>query len=903
MDNALKLRVMFDMIDNCTRPLKTILNSTKGLAQSLKHTRAELAELGKQHEAVASFRQMRTGLAATASKLNQARARAQSLAASLHAFGPPSRQMIADFEAAKRAAARLSGEHAKQSARVRELRGELASTGIHTRNLAQHERALRANIASTTAAMQSQTRQLEAIAEREKRLGAARGKMHALQSAAGGMAIGGYAARATGAPMLGGLRQALNETKSVQTERARITALGLGEQATQDAEQYVRSMKMMGVSTAENMTLMRDALSIFADEHHAQMALPTLAKMKFASEAMFGAEDAHANEEQFMNMLKVIELRGGTKDQAAFEREANYVQKVLSATGGRVGGDEWRNVIQRGGVAAKQMRQDAFYYQLEPLIQEMGGDSVGQALMSGYQNLIEGRTTVRASRKLMSLGLLDQHKVEYDPLGRVKKFSDGALLNSQQFKASPFEWLEQTLLPALEKKGITEEKQVLSVIGSIFTNRTAANLYSTMYLQRAQIHKSAKLSQGAYGIEDMHQLAQAQTSGKELDAYAKLRDLKNEIGERVAPMYNAALDKTRELADKLLKTIQAHPEATKVIVAFAAGLAALLAVVGTFTIALAGVLGPLAVVRFSLTTLGIQGGVLRTVFGALASLLRSALVQGVAVASRAFALLGRAVMVLGRVALAHPLLAFISLLATAALYVWQNWETLGPKFAALWQTIKGAFGAAFDWIQSKWDATLEWVKSKLGGMGAWFGDIGTRLSEIGAHLIDGLVGGITGRLNKVREAIAGVATSTIDWFKDKLGIQSPSRVFATLGGFVSEGAALGMQGQQQHVAKAALSLATTAVTSFGTPALSVDAALAGPVAPLVSPTVPIDSRPPLAVAPAAHAPASPQPASPVTINIYAQPGQDAQAIARAVEAALERRERAKQARAGSRLSD
>ncbi|WP_337690659.1 hypothetical protein [Mycetohabitans sp. B46] len=177
------------------------------------------------------------------------------------------------------------------------------------------------------------------------------------------------------------------------------------------------------------------------------------------------------------------------------------------------------------------------------------------------------------------------------------------------------------------------------------------------------------------------------------------------------------------------------------------------------------------------------------------------------------------------------------------------------------------------------------------------------MTEIGAHLIDGLVGGITSRLGKVRNAIAGVATSTVDWFKDKLGIHSPSRVFATLGGFVSEGAALGIQNQQRHVAKAALGLATTAVASFGTPALSVNAALARPVAPLVSPTVPIDSRPPLATAPTAQTPASPQPTSHVTINIYAQPGQDAQAIARAVEVALERRERAKRARAGSRLSD
>ncbi|WP_028201172.1 hypothetical protein [Burkholderia pseudomallei] len=953
MDNALKLRVMFDMIDNFTKPLKNVLNSNKGLAQALKQTRGELAELGKQQKAVASFREMRSGLVGTAAKLDRAQARVKRLADSLRAVGPPSRDMIDKFERAKQSAARLSVEHEKQSARVRELRAQLAGTGINTRTLAEHERTLRSNIAQTTAAMQAQTRQLEVMTEREKKLGAARGKMQALQGVAGGMAISGYAARSTGAHALGDLREALDETKKIQNERARITALGLGDQATKDAEKYVRSMKMMGVSTSDNMTLMRDALSIFADEHHAQMVMPTLAKMKFANEAMFGAEDAHANEEKFMNMLKVIELRGGTKDEATFKNEANMVQKVLSATGGRVGGDEWRNFIQTGGVAAKQMRQDAFYYQMEPLIQEMGGHAVGTGLMSMYNNIYQGKTTVKAARELVNLGLIKKEGIEYNKMGQVNHFKTGALKGSDLLKASPLEWLEKVFLPQLAAKGITDPDKIKDVIATVFTNRTAANLATTMVMQREQIHKNEKLNKGAYGIDEMHTLASEQTPGKELDARAKLRDLLNEIGERIAPMYNAALDKTRELADKLLKTIQAHPQTTKVVVALAAGFAALLAVLGTFTIVLAGVLGPLAIVRFGMTTLGMKGGLLRTVFGGLASLLRggvvrsfslasrgarmlwrglhimsgfmrgaavrsiaavarmglflgrglsilaallrTGLVKGVAMAGRAFVMLGRAVMVLGRLAMANPLLAFVALLAIAAIYVWQNWDTLGPKFAALWETIKGAFGAAGDWIKSKWDTTVEWMKSKLGSIGDWFGNIGSRFTEIGGHLVDGLVGGISSGLGKVKDAISNMANSTVGWFKEKLGIHSPSRVFAALGGFVGEGAALGMQGEQGRVAKAALGLATAAVASFGTPALAT------PTPPLVQATVPIDRRAPLAAASAARSAAAP--ASPITINIYAQAGQDPHAIARAVEAALDRRERAQQSRIGSRLSD
>ncbi|MET5116479.1 hypothetical protein AAHH79_40835, partial [Burkholderia pseudomallei] len=64
-----------------------------------------------------------------------------------------------------------------------------------------------------------------------------------------------------------------------------------------------------------------------------------------------------------------------------------------------------------------------------------------------------------------------------------------------------------------------------------------------------------------------------------------------------------------------LTTIQAHPHATKLVVALAGGFAAMLAVLGTFTIVLAGVLCPLSVVRFSMATLCIQVAILSRALG------------------------------------------------------------------------------------------------------------------------------------------------------------------------------------------------------------------------------------------------------------------------------------------------
>lgn len=132
-----------------------------------------------------------------------------------------------------------------------------------------------------------------------------------------------------------------------------MASLGLGKDATKEATDYAKSMKTFGTSTLENMTLVRDGMTAFADVHEAKIAAPMLAKMKFANEAMYGGEQGADNEKKFMDMLKVIEMRNGLKSEGAFKEQANMIQQVITATGGRVQPEEWLNLIKTGGIAAK----------------------------------------------------------------------------------------------------------------------------------------------------------------------------------------------------------------------------------------------------------------------------------------------------------------------------------------------------------------------------------------------------------------------------------------------------------------------------------------------------------------------------------------------------------------------
>lgn len=68
------------------------------------------------------------------------------------------------------------------------------------------------------------------------------------------------------------------------------------------------------------------------------------------------------------------------------------------------------------------------------------------------------------------------------------------------------------------------------------------------------------------------------------------------------------------------------------------------------------------------------------------------------------------------------------------------------------------------------------------------------LSEIGANIIKGLADGILGGGAAVVSAITGVTGNAISAAKNALGIASPSKVFAEIGGYTSEGMVQGVEG-------------------------------------------------------------------------------------------------------------
>jgi len=1021
----LKLQVVFAALDKITGPLKKIVTGSSETAKALKATSDRLRDLNAQQKNIGKFRELHGGLDATRTKLEAAQQKVASLAAKMKQVENPTRAMTREFNAAVKAAGALKTAGQQQAQQLQVMRERLAGAGIGTKDLANHERTLRREIEATNKTMTLQQQKLANAAARQQRVTNATQHADKLRNKAGNLAMAGAGATATGAVLGAPVVKGLNEAKHYQTEVGRVNALGLGDKVSAEAVAFARNMKTYGTSQLDNLQLMRDGMSAFADVHHAEMVAPTLAKMKFANHAFFGEEEGADNERKFMDMLKVIELRGGLESKEKFEAQANIVQQVITATGGRVGPNEWLNMIKTGGIAAKGLKDDAFYYQMEPLVQEMSGNRVGTSLMSAYQNLYQGRTTKRSARKLEEFGLIgDKSKVKHDKAGQVSFLDPGALLGAELFRENQFEWLEKVLLPQLAKKGITEKKQVLDAIGSIFSNRTASNLYSQMYLQRAQIHKNEKLNRGAADIGKLEKLGRDSAAGKELEAQSKLANLKLTMGEKILPLYAQGLELAISTVQRLNGFMERNPTLAKVMIVGFSILAGILLVLGPLMLGIAALIGPYAMLHVMFAKMGVTGGVLTPILRGLGG---------------AFMWAGRAVLWLGRAFMLNPIGLAVMAIAGAAFLIYTYWEPIKAFFGGLWSDVKAAFAGGFvginsliaDWsplglfyrafagvlgwfgvalparftdfaagirgrfakglaplaglftgiwsqiktafaggiggvsaLIANWTPlalfyrafagvlgwfgialpakftdfgasilqriTASWtpvaaffadIWSRLrtvcaGGMGSitaliinwsplgvfyqafagvlgWFGiELPAKFTDFGANILRGLVNGITGSMGAVKDAIGNAGASTIAWFKEKLGIHSPSRVFAQLGDYTMQGLAVGLD-RSEGAPIAKVSSMAQRLTQLGA-GIAIGTAAALPASAF-------DTRAPLAQG--GFGAGMTIQGDKIEITIQAQAGSDPQAIARAVYAAMEQRDREKAARIRSSLRD
>jgi hypothetical protein len=304
----------------------------------------------------------------------------------------------------------------------------------------------------------------------------------------------------------------------------------------------------------------------------------------------------------------------------------------------------------------------------------------------------------------------------------------------------------------------------------------------------------------------------------------ELQDLAMTVGDALLPPLLEIVRAVQPAVSAFAAWAKEHPVLIKGLIGAALGMAALKAVVLSGAWALNFfVKSPLALASVAWQTLAARVLIGRAALlsgvgplkaigmaaglstGAMAKLGAAFVwMKGVAVA--ALTAVGRAVLWLGRAVLLNPIGLVLSAIAGAAYLIWRNWDTIGPLLGRVWGHIKSGFEAAWQWLKG------------LPG----------RMLDIGRQIVAGLIDGIQAKLSAAKEAVMNLGATVRDGLKNLLGIRSPSRVFAELGGFLGEGLSHGMRASLGEVHKAAAAMAGAATMALAPPALAAPAMQAAP---------------------------------------------------------------------------
>jgi len=886
-DTNLRLQVVLSAVDKITRPFRSARDGSKELSAALKASKDGLKSLNEQAGRIDGFRKTRSQLAVTANNLKAAREEAARLAVQFTETNRPTAQQARLLEQAKNRASQLQQTYNGLRLSVQRQREALNAAGIDTKQLSEAQRRLKTDAQAATGAIERQQAELRKLGERQQKIRdiqARHEKLTETRNKLAGNGAGMVATGvATGATLMAPVR-AYADSENAATQLA-ASMMGPGAKVLPEYEKINRLAVSLGDklpgTTADfqnMMTMLRrqgmSAQAILGGLGEATAYLGVQLQMAPTDAAEFAAklQDATQTSEKDMMALTDI-IQKGFYAGVDSENMLQGFSKIGSAM----------DIIKKKGIDAAR--------EFAPLLvmadqQGMDGGSAGNAYRKVLQAMMDNKKIKGVNEDLKGTG------VKFDFTNGKGEFAGIKKMYAQldQLKALSTEKRLRTL-----KDMFGDDAETLQVLNNMIAKglagyrETAAKLDNQASL-RERVDASLKTLSNRWDA----------ASGSFTNAMAA-------IGETVAPVLKQVADWLGNLAGALGTFVKQHPQLTAALFKIAAGFAIVTAGVGAALLVFASTIGPMLLMRMLMNKMGLQAF---TSFGLM---------------RKAIGLVGNGVLWLGRLMMANPILAVVGLIAMAAIYIWQNWDTLGPKFAALWDGIStkvsNVWTAIRTYISIKWDEIVADVKA-----------LPARFQEAGSQMIDGLMAGISQKWDALKSKLSSLTDYLPDFLKpgnDKPGTPAqaarprPAQVTADgkvalppggfpafprmydTGGHIPSGQ-FGIVGENgPEIVNGPANITSRRRTA----ALAASAALAMGMAATPAAARPLHPMSQPAQTYRQEA-ARPQPAasmSPVTVNasitIMQQQGQSAQDVADEVMRRLEAKERQAKARARSSYHD
>jgi TP901 family phage tail tape measure protein len=740
----LKLEVILNAVDRATRPLRAIDRASQGASQAMRENRDRLKQLEATQKNVNSFRTLTRQSTETTTALREQQERIRRLSQQMQSHQGDTTALRAERQRAITQARRLSQRYDEERQQLQRLRTSLKNNGVSTEHLSRDQRRLTSEIQQANTAVDEQRQRLKRLAEQQRNAAQARGRYDRAMSMRNNMAGTGAGMMASGGAALYAGARLLAPGVAYGESMSRVQALTRMEADDERFQALRQQARELGATTAFSAGQSADAQGYLAmagfDPEAIQAAMPDMLDLALANRT-----DLARTADISSNILSGFGL-----DPA----EMGRVGDVLTAT------------TTRANVDLEMLGESMKY--VAPQARAMNMSLEQSAAMAGLLGNVgiqgsQAGTTLRAMVTRLAAPTGAAASALGD-LGVNAKDAHGNLRDIPRILTD--------VARATEEMGNADRAAYLK---DIFGEEPGAGMAELIAQQgSAGIEQFVEILTNAAGENARVAKTMADNIGGDLKS---LKSAWEEVGISITDTNNGPL---RDLIQNVTaitrgvgRWINENPRLAGTIAKVAAILAVLVTAGGALTLMLASILGPIAMVRYGMALVGPQ----------------------ILMAGKAFLWLGGVFRTVSMFLLANPIGVAIAAIAAAAYLIYRYWEPIKAFFLGLWQQVKEAFNNGISGVAQllmNWSPLgllYQGITNALSALGV---QIPEQFSSLGSAIVDGMIGGLTGKLGELRESITGMAGSVRNWFANVLGINSPSRVFAQLGGFTVDGLISGL---------------------------------------------------------------------------------------------------------------
>ncbi|MEM8239422.1 phage tail tape measure protein [Morganella morganii] len=678
MSRNLRLQVVLNAVDKLTRPFRSAQESNKRLAGAVRQSRDALKDLNRQAGQIDGFRKTKQQLTETQQAYQAATQRAAALAREMNASGNPTRQQAEALKRAQREAGQLKNRFEQLQRSTQQQRTALQANGISTTQLGQAQRRLNSDIARTTQQLQRQEQQLRRSAEQERRMAAAKGSYQKTMDVRNKMAGTGAAAMATGGAALYAGKKFMAPGYDFEVGMSKVQALTRLDKNSEEYKALREQARQLGATTAFTANEVAQGQSFYAmagfKPEQIQNAMKGTLSMSLA-----GDIDLATTADIGSNILTGFKLNSD---------EMNRVSDTLVAT------------FTRSNTNLNMLGDTMKY--VAPVASGLGVDLETAAVAAGKLGDagIQGSMAGTSLRSILGR-LAEPPKQAADALEELNIKTRDAKGNLRGLPE---------ILADLDKK---TKKMGTAQRAGYFKHIAGEEAFSALSVLTDQAG-SGELQKMIAEVKAAKGEAQkvADTMTNNLDG-----DLKNltsaweDVGIQIFGGVDSPLrDIAKSITDIISKVgdwAKRNPELANTLTKIALALGVILAVGGAIVLMLAAMLGPVAMLKLSLSVLGIKGA---GAFGLLAKGLKA---------------VGLALFGIGKALLTNPLFLAAAAIAAIAYAIYKNWDTIVAFFKKVWTEVVRIFSSAWDSISAYFSGMWTNISNACSAAWNWITNIVT----------------------------------------------------------------------------------------------------------------------------------------------------------------------------------